>query len=103
MPAAKFVLIGLFAASCSTVGHSETSANVLPSAAQDEWGVHSLVAMQHGAQQAPWDPLFTDEQPAVPGTAPASEKWLVALLFVGLAAYQLRRNQRSLSHRLSSH
>jgi hypothetical protein len=102
MPAAKFMLIGLFAVSHAAIGGSGTSANVHRSRAEGQPRDHRLVATQRGSRQMPWSSHFTDEQP-VARVAVASEKWLVVLLFAALAAYQLGRNQRSLSHRLSSY
>jgi hypothetical protein len=95
MSAAKFVLVTLFAVSSATVTRSETSANVRPS--------RLFAVAQHDRQPGTWNSRITDEQATARVPARPSEKWLVALLFAGLAAYQLGRNQRSLSHRLSSY
>jgi hypothetical protein len=103
MSAAKFVLLSLLAVSSATVTRSGTSANVQPSAAQQEGEARLLAVAQHGYQPWPRNPIFTDERPAPRATAHPSEKWLVVLLFAALAAYQLGRNQRSVSHRLSSY
>jgi hypothetical protein len=104
MSTVKFLLITLLAVGSATISCSETSANVQVPPPQGQGRAQLLAAVQHGPERVPWHSLFTDEQPVEQVAAPASShQWLVALLFAALAAYQLRRNQRALSHRLSSY
>jgi hypothetical protein len=104
MAAAKFLLVGLFAVGSATVTSSETSANVQASSRQTQGRVQLLAVVQRESERASWNSLFSDQQPAAQVTARPSDQWLlVALLFVALVVYQLRRNQRALSHRLSSY
>jgi hypothetical protein len=104
MSAAKFLFVSLFAVGSAMVTSSGTSANVLVSSQQMQARTQLLAVVQRGPERTPSNLLFSDEHPAARVTARASGQWLlVALLFVALVVYQLGRNQRALSHRLSSY
>jgi hypothetical protein len=105
MPTAKVLALSLLLAGFSSAAPTGNSSNLQASGGHGVMRPAAFVAtMQQQVPSVALPPVRSLSQQSAPrGQALATNKGTILLLFAALAAYQLRRNDRSLHRRLSSH